>query len=206
MANLYRPTIIRYVDADGRQVTKGTPGARHKRMKSKTWWGKYRGADGKPKCVSLDEDRETAETMLAGFIQDVRDEKAGIPKPQKRYKAHGERLLVCPVCNSTGTFREAGKAQECECDGEHLTGFRQHLSAKGNVSDHVKLTISRIRTVFDKCKFEQIGDLSAGRVSSFLAELRKSNLSIASSNAYLVAVKSFGNWLMKDRRNADVQR
>ncbi len=63
------------------------------------------------------------------------------------------------------------------------------------------------------CKFKKLSDLNAGRVAGWLADRRKpktdkdgndlAGLSVASSNHYLVAVKSFGHWLVKDRRSPE---
>ena len=69
MASLYRPTVIRYIDLQGRQVPKGTPGAKRTREKSKTFRGRYRGADGKPRTVSLCDDEDAAETMLGEIVK-----------------------------------------------------------------------------------------------------------------------------------------
>ena len=46
MARLFKPTIVRYIDSEGRRCKKGDPGARKKKVKSKTWRGKYRDAEG----------------------------------------------------------------------------------------------------------------------------------------------------------------
>ena len=64
--------------------------------------------------------------------------------------------------------------------------------------------------MYDGCKFKKLADLNAGRVSGLLADRRKSKtdkdgnvidgLSVAASNHHLVAMKSFGNWLVKERR------
>ena len=39
MAGIYRPTIIRYTNAQGQRVPKGTRSAKRVRQKSKTYWG-----------------------------------------------------------------------------------------------------------------------------------------------------------------------
>ena len=200
MASLYRPTIIRYVDAAGKQVSKATPGARRIRKKSQTWWGRFRGGEGKVRRVSLSDDRETAETLLADRVKRARREEAGDTDP---FEQHRNRPLT-----------------------KHLDDFLTHLNAKGDTHGHGKQTISRVSAILAGCGFEKIGDISAAHVSAFLADMRKpkrikvkvktkgkkaptetekvtKGTGLATTNGYLVAIKSFCIWLVKDRRTAE---
>jgi integrase len=62
MANIYRPVTIRYLDKDGRQVPKNTPGAKRKRVRSKTWRARFEDES----TVSLGtQDRQEAQERLA---------------------------------------------------------------------------------------------------------------------------------------------
>ena len=166
MASLYRPTVIRYMDSTGKQVPKGTPGAKRIREKSKTWRGKFTGGDGKSQTITLSDDRSTAESMLADCVKRARREQAGDADP---FEASRKTPLAV-----------------------HVADFRQHLESKANTPGHVKQSCSRIQAVFDGCYFKKLIDLNAGRSAHWLAERRKSGLSVASSNHHLVALKSFG--------------
>ncbi len=187
MASLYRPTIIRYCDAQGRQVPKGTTGAKRTREKSKTFRGRYRAADGMICTMSLCDDRDAAETMLAKIANRAKRESRGEIDP---FEDHRQRPLA-----------------------EHVEDFRSFLESKGNTAGHVALTVQRILSAFDGCKFKKLADLNAGRVSGWLADRRKpktdkagnviAGLGVASSNHHLVAVKSFGILLVKDRRSPE---
>ena len=187
MAGTYRPTIIRFYDAQGRQVRKGTPGARRVREKSKTFWGRVPDANGKVRSVVLCDDADAAESMLAAMKERAKRIKRGDIDP---FEDHRERPL-----------------------GEHVEHFQSFLESKGNTAAHVTLTVQRLSAVVDGCKFKKLSDLNAGRVSGWLADRRKpktdkegeiiGGLSVASSNHYLVAVKSFGHWLVKDRRGPE---
>ena len=187
MAGTYRPTIIRYLNAQGRQVPKGTPGARRVREKSKTFWGRVPDANGKSRGVALCDDGEAAEAMLTEMKQRAKRIARGDIDP---FEDHRER----PVA-------------------EHVEDFRSFLESKGSTTAHVVLTVQRLSAVVDGCKFKKLSDLNAGRVSGWLADRRKpktdkeghelAGLSVASSNHYLVAVKSFGHWLVKDRRGPE---
>ena len=147
MAGTYRPTIIRYLNAQGRQVPKGTPGARRVREKSKTFWGRVPDANGKVRSVALCDDADAAESMLAAMKERAKRIKRGDVDP---FEDHRER----PVA-------------------EHVENFRSLLESKGSTAAHVTLTIQRLSAVVDGCKFKKLSDLNAGRVSGWLADRRK---------------------------------
>ena len=98
---------------------------------------------------------------------------------------------------------------------DHVADFRQHLESKGGSTQHVSMTVSRIESTFAGCGFKLLGQLDSDKVSNWLKQRRdESNdtqnreanaaklkpFGIASSNHHLVAVKSFGNWLVRSRR------
>ena len=147
MAGTYRPTIIRFYDAQGRQVRKGTPGARRVREKSKTFWGRVPDANGKVRSVVLCDDADAAESMLAAMKEKAKRIKRGDIDP---FEDHRERPL-----------------------GEHVEHFQSFLESKGNTAAHVTLTVQRLSAVVDGCKFKKLSDLNAGRVSGWLADRRK---------------------------------
>jgi hypothetical protein len=86
---------------------------------------------------------------------------------------------------------------------KHLADFRKFLINRGATSDYVATTLQRATAVIEGCGFKRIQDISAGSVVDYLAALRRSGRSIASSNHYLRAVKMFSRWLVRDRRNDD---
>ncbi|MFM9963595.1 MAG: tyrosine-type recombinase/integrase [Planctomycetaceae bacterium] len=187
MSGTYRPTIIRYLNAQVRQVSKGTPGARRVREKSKTFWGRVPDANGKPRGVALCDDADAAEAMLATMKERAKRIKRGDVDP---FEDHRERPVAA-----------------------HVEDFRSFLESKAGTAAHVALTVQRLSAVVDGCKFKKLTDLNVGRVAGWLADRRNpktdkdgeviASLSVASSNHYLVAVKSFGHWLVKDRRSPE---
>ncbi len=197
MASLFRPTVIRYVDKAGKQVSKGTPGAKRVREKSKTWRGRYVDSKGKTKTVSLFDSRDLSKAKLANIEQRVREELAGVRKHDP-YETHRETLLMCPNCKGDGGSRDGSAEQECESC--HLGAYREFLRSKGNTENHTNVTARRIALICRECGFTTLNDLAAGKVATWLKDRRESGLSPAGSNHYLVAVKAFGNWLVKDRR------
>jgi integrase len=84
-----------------------------------------------------------------------------------------------------------------------LVAYRDFLTNKGNSPDYVKLTSSRIAKLFDACRFAVIADISEATVSTWLAEQRAQGMSLQTSNYYVVAIKGFCRWLLRDRRTGD---
>ena len=190
-AKIYRPTITRYVNAQGTRVTKSTPGARKQRVKSKTWWGRFRDAEGNTVRVSLDSDRETAETMLARKVLDVREQKAGIHKPVDPYAEHRRRPLA-----------------------DHLEDYRRHLEAKGKTQHHVRESFSFPHRIFTDRQCLFIGDVEFNRIVEYLHERRRETrtlkdgtvrpgISIRTCNNYVTKLKSFFNWMVRSKRVAE---
>jgi len=197
MATLYRPVIIRYRDKSGRTVKKDTPGAKKCRERSKTFRGRYVDATGKTKTVSLFDDREASEAKLATIVQEERDIKAGIRR-RDPFRKHRETPLLCPECAGTGCSR--GKKSQAACEPNHLDAYIEHLAARDDTAKHGKLSKTRLREVIDGCGFVLLEDLNAGRVAVWLKNRRSTGTSPATSNHYVTAIKSFGNWLLLDCR------
>ena len=86
---------------------------------------------------------------------------------------------------------------------EHLNDFKASLINKGNTEKHAYLVYNRTDAVIRACGFACISDISASKVQRYLAERRRTGLSIRSSNFYLQAVKQFCRWLVADSRTAE---
>jgi integrase len=82
--------------------------------------------------------------------------------------------------------------------------------------EHVERTVGRCKRVFEGIKANVIGDVAPGRIEACLANFRRNGLptdgesdrkpkplSMASSNYYLRAIRSFFRWLVSDRRIAE---
>jgi hypothetical protein len=154
MASLFRPVIIRYTlpggstrTPDGRRVTKETPGAVKKKGKSKKWYTRLPGLDGKPQPVPLSANKTVAQQMLAKLLNKAELSKVGIDDP---FEEHRKRPLA-----------------------EHLTEWKASLLAGGATAKHVKQTVACARRVLDACGFVFIADLSASRVQQYVAGLRE---------------------------------
>ena len=144
MARLFKKSITRYLDAEGRQVPKGTPGARKVREKSAKWYGRVPGA---ARPVPLCENKAAAQIMLNEMVHKAGLAAVGISDP---YEEPRKRPLA-----------------------EHLADFENALLAKGDTPKQAGHAASRVRRVLDGCGFVFTGDLSGSRVMEYLATLRE---------------------------------
>src|SRR5947207_2024748 len=83
MPPVFKKSITRYLDADGRQVPKGTPGARKAREKSAKWYGRVPGA---ARPVPLCENKTAAQMMLNELVKKAELAKVGIADPFEEHK------------------------------------------------------------------------------------------------------------------------
>src|SRR5262245_24816161 len=142
--NVFKKIITRYLDNNGRQVRKGTPGATQVREFSRKYYGRD-PATGKP--VPLAANKVAAELLLAQMVRKAELKEANVFDP---YEGHTKRPLA-----------------------EHLDDFRKDLAARDNSPRYVALVVSRLRALLDGCGFLFLADLSANRVMTWLADLRR---------------------------------
>src|SRR5947208_14522223 len=144
MAGVCKKSSTRHLDAGGRQVPKGTPGARKVREKSAKWYGR---APGSARPVPLCENKAAAQLMLNEQVRKAGLATVGISDP---YESHRKRPLT-----------------------DHLDDFESALLAKGDTPKQAAQVVSRVRRVLAGCGFVFMGDLSASRTMEFLATLRE---------------------------------
>ena len=186
MANLYKPRLTRYVDADGHRVSarrakdsqgKLLPGVRMKRERAKKWYGKYRDHNHDLQRVPLCTDKSAAQTMLNELVIKAERRRAGLAD---RFEEHYKIPFA-----------------------EHLAAYRRHLEAKGDSPDYIVETIHYVELVAAGCRFQRLKYLAAEPVAGWLLSLKATGRSHRTVNAYLTACKSFCNWLVRDRRMPD---
>ena len=87
---------------------------------------------------------------------------------------------------------------------EYLTAlvddYHTALIAKGTSEPHADLHRARCLKVVVGCGFHHWADLHAGAVERWLSEQRTSGMTTNTSNHFVVAVKGFANWMVKDGR------
>ncbi len=82
-----------------------------------------------------------------------------------------------------------------------VTAWRESMEAGGCTADHAAKQSNRVIKLADGCGFVTPADLNGERIKGWLARQRAGEgqdrpLSVGTSNAYLVAVKGFANWLV----------
>lgn len=94
---------------------------------------------------------------------------------------------------------------------DHIADFHKALTAKGSSGRHADLTLQRLQTLCEHCRFRFWSDIKATRVEQQLADWRANGIprpekpgkpsrrsprpiSRQSSNHYLQAIRQFGRW------------
>ena len=177
MAHLLRQTVTRYFDQDGKRCNKSAPGAQKNRVKLKPWYGRYRDAEGIGRTVRLCTNKTAARQMLAEIERNASMEQAGMRSP---FEDHARRPLT-----------------------DHLTDFQQELYDRGDTEDYCRLVAGRASRIVEGCRFRFLGDISASRVQSYLADMKRAGSAQQTVNHYLRAIKQFSRWTVRDRRSGD---
>ena len=142
---------------------------------SKKWWGRFRDANGYDKRVPLATDRAAAQAMLAEYVRRAEREKVGIIEPTDEHRKK-------PIT-------------------KHLADYKRYLRSKQNAPRYIENAISRVKVIVAGCKFRSIADFSPSKVTNWLRDRRDDGkFGISTSNDYLVAMKAFCNWLVRDGR------
>ena len=158
------------------------------RKQSQCWYIDYKDADGTRKRVKGFKDKQATAQLAAKLEKEAELAQAGIID---KYKEHRLRPL-----------------------SEHIEDFEQSLLAKGGTVKNVKLVKSRVRRVFDECKFIFWNDLQASKVQQTISGLRKyvktkagvkdsGKISAQTYNFYLKSVKQFCKWMVQDGRASE---
>src|SRR5262245_28325499 len=145
------------------------------KTKSKKWWGRFRDASGREKRVPLATDRTAAQAMLNELVRRAEREKVGIIEPTDEHRKR-------PI-------------------SKHLADYERYLGSKQNAPRYVELAVARVKALVAGCKFRTIADFSPSKITNWLRDQREAGkFGISTSNDYLVAIKAFANWLVRDGR------
>ncbi len=146
---------------------------------SKCWYIEYRNKDGMIKRVRGYADKAATRQKAAQLERSAERCQAGLTD---QYAEQKKRSL-----------------------SEHLQDFRKSLTA-GNSDAHVRITLARIKRVFDSCGFCYWSDIQANKIMDFLANLKKRSgdtISNTTFNHYLTSVRMFCAWMVRERRSAE---
>jgi len=117
------------------------------RLLSAKWYGEYRDASDVLQCVPLSTDKTAAQQMLADLVKEVERKKAGLTV------SHADQLKR-PL-------------------PEHLADWSAALLSEGVTRGHAEQSVAAVGHILDDCGFAFWRDLSASRVQTCLADLRK---------------------------------
>jgi integrase len=174
MASLFKLRFNHYVDKQGKRVRKGTPGAKAKRYTSEKFYGKFRDEHGLPQRVALDEDEDRSRELLAELELKATRARRGLTDPSVRF-------AETPIA-------------------DHLAEYRRHLEHKGNAREHVADTARYVNLVATARGFAFLRDITPDGVRAFMLDLRTQGRADRTVNAYLVAMKSFLTWCVREGR------
>ena len=156
-----------------RKYTKLIDGKRV-RKQSQKWHTKLRDSDGIVRTIPLYRDKIASQQRAVQLQTEI---ERGY---SDRYKEYRNKPL-----------------------DEHLREFKQALIDKGDTKDHAQRTFSRTQAIFKGCGFVFTADVQPSRVQGYIADRRRAGLGAKTCNYYLVAAKSFFNWMVNDRRTAE---
>jgi integrase len=139
------------------------------------WYILYTDAQGRRHHVAGYRDRALTWYKAMHLYHQVERERAGLVSP-------AEKHLQRPI-------------------QEHLSDFQQSLQARENTPRHVHTTLSQVKTILEACHVASIGDISPANVMNALAEFRRAGMGIVTANHYLVSIKAFSAWLVRNERS-----
>ncbi len=181
MATLVRIWITRYVDKKGHRVSKGAPGARKKKERSTVWYGQFK-EDGRWKRVPLYTDKEASRQKLADLIKSMERGEAGLVNPHK-------------------------DSLERDID-QHVQDYLTHLQTQGVNPKHLSERERLLRAVLAGCEIKRLADLSADKITGFIATLQKKATknntdpgpaSARTKDTYRGAIHAFAQWCVDTR-------
>jgi integrase len=153
MARIFRQTITRYIDSQGKRVKSTTPGAIKKTVKSRVWSGTWRDVNNHEQTEPFSTNKAVAQQMLRQKLDEVERARVGWHDEEK--KEHYDRQLSGHIADFAAELR-AG-----------LVGNRGTPGEK-----HVITTVARIRTILvDRCCFKHLRDIDLTRTQEQLRQL-----------------------------------
>jgi integrase len=174
MASLLKVWVIRYLDGGGRQVPKGSAGARKVKERSAKWYGQYTDQDGRRRRVPLCTDKAAARQMLAKIEREVQLGNIGITNPFAKHRA-------API-------------------KDHVADYERHLRNKNVSEEYREQTLSRLTYVLEYGKVRVLGDINPEDVARFLVTVEQRGTGTRMQNSYLDSAKAFLRWCVLNRR------
>jgi integrase len=179
MASLLKIHTVRYLDTSGRQVPKGTEGARRVKQKSRKWYGQFKDTHGRFQRVALYADKAASRSKLAEIERAVERGESGLVD---RFAKHRRATIE-----------------------SHVDAYEAHLRVEGVSAGYLKEDLRRVRAVLDHAEARSLGDITSEAVVGFLAAVAKRGTGVSTRNDYLKSIRSFVRWCVgQERMTTDV--
>ncbi len=147
------------------------------KRKNKPYTIQYLDHRGKRRTAVGFTDKGLSEELAAKLETEARLRSTGLNDPQQDRLAEHELVPIA----------------------DHLTAFEESLA--DNTGKHVKLTMTRVRTIISGCGFESLADIESEMVQTYMRSLRKAeDLGHRTYNHYLQAMDAFCNWCVLSKR------
>ena len=151
------------------------------KKKRAAFYIEYEDHNGKRRTVKGPTDRRLAERMAAKLEDDVHLRRSGLIDPRQEELA---RQRQSPI-------------------EEHLLEFEKSVKRGKTSAKHVRLLMSRVRTVINGCGFKVLGDIDADAVEKFIADFcDEEGHGHKTHNHYCQAFEQVCKWLTNCRKVA----
>ena len=181
MATIFRRQLTRWV-LNGKRVTKGTPGAKAHKSKSREWYGLVKG-----EYVKLSPLRDVAEQILQKRLRESEERRFD------RFATHRQT----PLADHIAKFRD-----HLESTGRSPRYIRETIQRLNVVTTSCTLLEHVTADRVDACRNDLARKRHGDRDKKKAATTAK-GAAPTTRNTYLAAVKSFCSWCVRTRRMPD---
>lgn len=164
-----------------------------------TRYATWTGRDGDKKQGKLSADGNRCTIVMKEWYYEYRDVNGDV----QRYKLSADIRESRRLAAEFQAKLDAGDTVQVGDIETLLRDYYDHLLAKGCRLKQAKLVTNRIRKIANELGFRILGDCNAHKVEKWLANQRKREgipFSYQTSNAYVKALRSFANYLIKKRK------
>lgn len=141
---------------------------------AKKWHVAWTDENGRRRVRAAFPDRRMSARLLADLERAVHERRSGMVDP---FEGHRAKALTT-----------------------HVDAFAAILESRGCTDAHVRTTCRRLRRAFASMGAEKIDGLDSDGAARFVARLRASGKADATCNAWILALRGFGKWLVESGR------
>jgi hypothetical protein len=148
------------------------------RKRNEVWYIRYRDETGKQTERKASRDKSVAKSMAKKLEDKVSGIKLGTLDLREADAIEAERLPIT----------------------EHVDAYIRNLEAKGRCSEHVQGVRKRLAWFLEETMIKRLSQLKPEVADLALATLRAAGRSDQTVKHYATTLKSFSQWLKKNRR------